>query len=163
MFEWIGWTATAIFASSYFCRRPVALRRLQALAALLWIRRQNNATRMFSLNDNPFAVLTAVVAPAILTNACSVLCLGTGNRIARVVDRTRVITAELASLKVGTSEYQVRVASKILRDLSTRGARLPHCGYRPDRHGYRAGIFRSDSIIRSRDWISRGQYLYKIV
>ena len=64
---------------------------------------------MFSLNDNPFAVLTAVVAPAILTNACSVLCLGTGNRIARVVDRTRVITAEIASLKVGTSEYQVRV------------------------------------------------------
>src|SRR2546426_10777653 len=64
---------------------------------------------MLSLNDNPFAVLTAVVAPAILTNACSVLCLGTGNRIARVVDRTRVITAEIASLKVGTSEYQVRV------------------------------------------------------
>jgi hypothetical protein len=53
------------------------------------------------LNDNPFAVLTAVVAPAILTNACSVLCLGTGNRIARVVDRTRILTAELASFKPG--------------------------------------------------------------
>ncbi|PYV44412.1 MAG: hypothetical protein DMG06_06580 [Acidobacteria bacterium] len=65
---------------------------------------------MSALNDNPFAVLTAVVAPAILTNACSVLCLGTGNRIARVVDRTRVITAEIASLEVGTSEYQVRLS-----------------------------------------------------
>src|SRR5882757_9254733 len=32
---------------------------------------------------NPFAVLTAVVAPAILTNACSVLALGTSNRLAR--------------------------------------------------------------------------------
>ena len=37
MFEWIGWIATAVFAVSYFCSRPVALRRVQALAALLWI------------------------------------------------------------------------------------------------------------------------------
>lgn len=48
--------------------------------------------------DNPFAVLTAIVAPAILTNACSVLALGTSNRVARVVDRTRVLTAELVRL-----------------------------------------------------------------
>ncbi len=51
---------------------------------------------MLSLNDNPFAVLTAVVAPAILTNACSVLCLGTSSRIARVVDRTRVVSLSIA-------------------------------------------------------------------
>ena len=31
-------------------------------------------------------------------------------RIARVVDRTRVITAEIASLEVGTSEYHVRLS-----------------------------------------------------
>lgn len=37
MFEWIGWLATAVFAASYFCRRPVVLRRVQALAALLWV------------------------------------------------------------------------------------------------------------------------------
>ena len=37
MFEWIGWVATATFAVSYFCRKPAALRRVQALAALLWI------------------------------------------------------------------------------------------------------------------------------
>ena len=36
---------------------------------------------MTSLNDNPFAILTAVVAPAILTNACSVLGLGTAATI----------------------------------------------------------------------------------
>jgi hypothetical protein len=35
--EWIGWIATAVFAVSYFCSRPAALRRVQALAALLWI------------------------------------------------------------------------------------------------------------------------------
>jgi uncharacterized membrane protein len=61
---------------------------------------------MTSLNDNPFAILTAVVAPAILTNACSVLGLGTANRLARVVDRTRVITAQIASLEPGTPGYQ---------------------------------------------------------
>lgn len=37
MFEWIGWVATATFASSYFFRKPAVLRRIQALAALLWI------------------------------------------------------------------------------------------------------------------------------
>lgn len=43
---------------------------------------------------NPFAVLTAIVAPAILTNASSVLALGTSNRLARVVDRTRIVAAD---------------------------------------------------------------------
>ena len=47
-------------------------------------------------NENPFAALTTVVAPAILTSASSVLCLGTANRLARIVDRTRVVSAELA-------------------------------------------------------------------
>ena len=64
---------------------------------------------MPALNDNPFAVLTAVVAPAILTNACSVLSLGTGNRIARVVDRTRVLTVEIASLAAGSPQYESRI------------------------------------------------------
>lgn len=57
---------------------------------------------MATFTDNPFAVLTAVVAPAVLTNACSVLALGTANRIARVVDRTRVVSAALAP---GSAEY----------------------------------------------------------
>jgi hypothetical protein len=35
--EWLGYTATAVFASSYFFKSPRALRQLQALAALLWI------------------------------------------------------------------------------------------------------------------------------
>jgi hypothetical protein len=37
MIEWVGWAATVVFAVSYFCRRPAALRRTQAVAALLWI------------------------------------------------------------------------------------------------------------------------------
>ncbi|HEU0176606.1 MAG TPA: hypothetical protein VFV58_20245 [Blastocatellia bacterium] len=37
MIEWVGWIATAVFAVSYLCRRPAAMRRVQALAATLWI------------------------------------------------------------------------------------------------------------------------------
>ena len=37
MIESVGWIATAVFAVSYFCRRPDAMRRVQALAAALWI------------------------------------------------------------------------------------------------------------------------------
>jgi hypothetical protein len=33
----IGWVATAVFAGSYFFKRPAVLRRIQALAAALWI------------------------------------------------------------------------------------------------------------------------------
>jgi len=37
MFEYIGWLATAIFAASYLCKQPAPLRRVQALAAVLWV------------------------------------------------------------------------------------------------------------------------------
>lgn len=53
---------------------------------------------MATFADSPFAALTVIVAPAILTNASSVLSLGTGNRIARVVDRTRELAAGLAAI-----------------------------------------------------------------
>jgi hypothetical protein len=33
----IGWIATALFASSYLFKRPAALRKVQALAAALWV------------------------------------------------------------------------------------------------------------------------------
>ena len=41
------------------------------------------------LGDNPFSAMTIIVAPAILTNAMSVLALGSGNRLARVIDAFR--------------------------------------------------------------------------
>lgn len=37
MLETLGWVATALFVSSYFCRSAGLLRRVQAVAALLWI------------------------------------------------------------------------------------------------------------------------------
>jgi hypothetical protein len=59
-----------------------------------------------NISNNPFAVLTAIVAPAILTNASSVLALGTSNRFGRVVDRTRVVAANVASYEPGSAEHQ---------------------------------------------------------
>ena len=47
------------------------------------------------VSDSPLAILTFIAAPAVFTNAASVLALGTGNRLARVVDRTREISTEL--------------------------------------------------------------------
>lgn len=35
--DMIGWIATAIFVSSYLFKDPLALRRIQALAASLWV------------------------------------------------------------------------------------------------------------------------------
>jgi hypothetical protein len=35
--DWIGWIATAVFASSYLFKQPLQLRRVQAGAALLWV------------------------------------------------------------------------------------------------------------------------------
>ncbi|HTP67562.1 MAG TPA: DUF2721 domain-containing protein [Dongiaceae bacterium] len=58
------------------------------------------------LGNNPFAVLTAIVAPAILTNASSVLALGTSNRLGRVVDRTRVVYGDLAATAPGSVEHK---------------------------------------------------------
>jgi len=35
--EWLGWLATGAFASSYLWKKPAALRKAQAGAALLWV------------------------------------------------------------------------------------------------------------------------------
>jgi hypothetical protein len=70
--------------------------------------------------DSPFAVLTAVVAPAILTNACSVLCLGTSNRLARVVDRTRAIKEGLSAIQPGSREYEREVSQLDRQEVRAR-------------------------------------------
>lgn len=59
----------------------------------------------FDVSNNPFAVLSAVAAPAILTNACSVLALGTSNRIARVVDRTRIVATQRKALAPDSRDH----------------------------------------------------------
>ena len=47
------------------------------------------------LEGNPLAALSLIAAPAVLTNASSVLIMSTSNRLARAVDRARSMTADL--------------------------------------------------------------------
>jgi Protein of unknown function (DUF2721) len=94
------------------------------------------------LGNNPFAVLTAVVAPAILTNASSVLALGTSNRLARVVDRTRVVYADLAKTIPGSKENAEWMEQ--LNALRTRG----HMLLRALRMFYAAlGLFATSALV----------------
>ncbi len=71
---------------------------------------------------DPFSIITVVVAPAVLTNASSVLALGTNNRLARVADRSHAVSAELAKLDAGTTSYDVSAAE--LATLQTRAQLL---------------------------------------
>lgn len=57
------------------------------------------------IGNNPFAVLTFIAAPAILTNACSVSAMATSNRLARATDRTRVISSQLENRADKTPEW----------------------------------------------------------
>ncbi len=49
------------------------------------------------LSDSPFVFLTFLVAPAILTNASTLLALGTSNRLARAADRARAAAIGLVT------------------------------------------------------------------
>ncbi len=57
---------------------------------------------------NPFAVLALVGAPAVLTNAMSVLALGSGNRVARVQDRFRETLREFEAAAPGSPVREAR-------------------------------------------------------
>src|SRR3712207_3607347 len=65
-------------------------------------------------HSNPFAVLSLIVAPAILTNAASVLAMSTSNRLARAVDRGRELSKQLE----GTADLSSPTAMRRLDDLT---------------------------------------------
>ncbi len=67
------------------------------------------------LADNPFAALSLIVAPAVLTNASTVLILSTSNRLARAVDRARVLTRELEE----SNDFASPAGQRRLRELTT--------------------------------------------
>jgi hypothetical protein len=54
--EWIGWVATALFASSYFFKHANVLRKVQAGAALMWV--------VYGLIIHAFPVVVANVVVA---------------------------------------------------------------------------------------------------
>jgi len=37
VYEYLGWTATAVFVGSYLCKRAEALKRVQMVGALMWV------------------------------------------------------------------------------------------------------------------------------
>ena len=63
---------------------------------------------------NPFAVLSLIAAPAILTNASSLLAMSTSNRLARAVDRARELSKQLE----GAGGLASPEADRRLRELS---------------------------------------------
>lgn len=75
---------------------------------------------MDSLASNPFSVLTFIVAPAILTNASSVMGMSTSNRIARVVDRSRVLASEIEKGALGEEEKPLRLRELAVLDQRAR-------------------------------------------
>ena len=66
------------------------------------------------MESNPFAVLSLIVAPSILTNASSVLIMSTSNRLARGVDRARELSKQLEE----TEDLQTTEAQRRLRELT---------------------------------------------
>lgn len=70
-------------------------------------------------NANPFAVLSLMVAPAILTNASSVLIMSTSNRLARSVDRARELSKQLEIV----ADYTSPEAERRLRELTAAETR----------------------------------------
>src|SRR5882672_7907964 len=80
------------------CQTIPALRRVSQASGI------DTLGPMAALPSNPFAVLSFIVAPAVLTNASSVLILSTSNRLARAVDRTRALSRELEASQAPDSE-----------------------------------------------------------
>ena len=71
-------------------------------------------------HSNPFAVLSLIVAPAILTNAASVLAMSTSNRLARAVDRARELARQLedTSHRDPSPDEESRESARRLHELS---------------------------------------------
>jgi hypothetical protein len=59
-------------------------------------------------------VLSLIAAPAILTNACSLLAMSTSNRLARAVDRARELSKQLE----GTDDLSTPEAGRRLAELT---------------------------------------------
>jgi len=59
--------------------------------------------------DNPFAALTVIVAPAVLTNATSILTFVTSNRYIVLLDRWRVVAQDIQSLPEDAPDRVIRV------------------------------------------------------
>jgi hypothetical protein len=62
---------------------------------------------------NPFSVLSWIIAPALLTNACTLLALSTANRLARAVDRAQELSSKLEDGANAASPEAIRRLGEI--------------------------------------------------
>ena len=74
--------------------------------------------------STPFAALSLIVAPAILTNACSVLIMSTSNRVARAVDLSREAGRELDAVSPDDSSAESRRRLEEMSAAHTRSVLL---------------------------------------
>lgn len=65
--------------------------------------------------SSPLAALSLIVAPAILTNAATVLAMSTSNRLARATDRARELARQLEE----TTDASTPQAARRLRELTS--------------------------------------------
>jgi len=64
--------------------------------------------------DNPFSVLSYIVAPALLTNTTALLLMGTINRFGRAVDRARAVAERAAKGETqGDAEVERLIESEL--------------------------------------------------
>jgi hypothetical protein len=102
--------------------RTTASHRTQRLSSIRLAKAAYYLVMITPVAESPFAVLTLIAAPAVFTNASSVLALGTGNRLARVVDRTRQLAKDLHGAEIDPATRNLWVSH--LDRLKTRGSLL---------------------------------------
>ena len=71
------------------------------------------------LETSPFAALSLIAAPALMTNATSLLVMSTSNRLGRTVDRARALAREVEALGEGSGDR-----AGMLRSLDQAQARV---------------------------------------
>jgi hypothetical protein len=123
-----------------------------------------------SLLQSPFAPLTFVVAPALLTNASSVLAMSTVNRMVRAHDRMHGFFAVRTSVTLSDEperNYQSTVSIQVVDEATENstcllngryGCRTPQSGIHPARylkrgsgHQFLSGIAKSSDCPMAAD------------
>ena len=77
-------------------------------------------TLPYGFEHNPFIIFTFLAAPAILTNACTLMTLSTGNRLARSIDRMRSIASAITAGQAGPAMLSRELAIEQFRPASHR-------------------------------------------
>jgi hypothetical protein len=94
------------------------------------------------LSPNPFALLSLIAAPAVLTNAASVLALSTSNRFLRASERMRALSVKTEDKKLS---HELRTLFATQANRTERQALLLLAGLRAAYVGI--GSFASASLI----------------